>query len=84
MTKAFLLSGYVRALSQLGNSFERLDVKSGEFVQIPGGAKHGFRNTSNEPAVQLITTTPRLGMFFQEGEDSSHMGLLYLHLRLTT
>ena len=45
MTKNFfLLSGSVLALSQLGNNFEWLDVKSGEFVQIPGRSKHGAKH----------------------------------------
>jgi quercetin dioxygenase-like cupin family protein len=62
----FTLSGTVQALSQKADSFEWLDVKAGDFVQIPGNAKHAFRNTSNKPVVELITTTPKLGKFFQE------------------
>src|SRR4051812_40204687 len=62
----FLLSGAVQVLSQPGDRFEWLDVKPGGFVHVPGGAKHAFRNSSSEPVVQLITTTPKLGRFFQE------------------
>lgn len=62
----FLISGAVQALSQRDEKFEWLDVRPGEFVHIPSNAKHAWRNTSNEPAVQLITTTPKLGRFFQE------------------
>jgi hypothetical protein len=39
---------------------------SGDFIQIPSNAKHGFRNKSAEPSVQLIATTSKLGRFFQE------------------
>jgi len=62
----FTLSGTVQVLSQKADRFEWLDVKSGDFIQIPGGAKHAFRNKSSEPVVQLITTTPTLGRFFRE------------------
>jgi quercetin dioxygenase-like cupin family protein len=62
----YLLSGAVRALSQRGGAFEWLDVKPGEFVHVPGNVKHAWRNTSSEPAVQLIVTTPKIGRFFQE------------------
>ena len=62
----FILSGAIQALAQQGDSFEWLDVKAGGFIHVPSGAKHAWRNTSSEPAVGLITTTPRLGRFFQE------------------
>jgi hypothetical protein len=61
-----LVSGAVRALSQRDGKFEWLDVRPGELVHVPSNAKHAWRNTSSEPAVQLITTTPKLGRFFQE------------------
>ena len=62
----YLLSGSVEVLSQRGEAFEWLHAKPGDFIHIPGGAKHAFRNTSSEPTVQLITTTPKLGRFFVE------------------
>jgi quercetin dioxygenase-like cupin family protein len=62
----FVLSGYAQALTERGNHLEWLDVKPGDFVHIPGGTKHAHRNVSNEPVVELITTTPALGRFFQE------------------
>ena len=62
----FILSGAIQVLTQRGDSFEWLDVKSGGFVHVPGGAKHAWRNTSKDPAVGLIVTTSRLGRFFQE------------------
>jgi hypothetical protein len=33
---------------------------------VPGGAQHAWRNVSSEPVVTLITTTKRIGQFFQE------------------
>src|SRR3954451_21698326 len=62
----FLISGTVDALSHDGEKFEWLAVKPGEFVHVPSNAKHAWRNISSEPALQLITTTPKLGRFFQE------------------
>jgi quercetin dioxygenase-like cupin family protein len=62
----FLVSGAVQIMSQRDGKFEWLDVKPGELVHVPSNAKHAWRNTSNEPAVQLITTTPKLGRFFLE------------------
>jgi hypothetical protein len=40
--------------------------EAGSFVHIPGDVKHAFRNTSDQPIVQLITTTPMIGRFFRE------------------
>jgi hypothetical protein len=62
----FVLSGAVQVLVERGTRLEWLDVRQGDFVHVPGGAKHAFRNTSGGPVVQLIATTPRLGRFFQE------------------
>jgi quercetin dioxygenase-like cupin family protein len=62
----FVVPGAVQVLAQRGDGFEWLEARRGDFLQFPGGAKHGFRNASAEPVVQLITTTPRLGRFFRE------------------
>jgi quercetin dioxygenase-like cupin family protein len=62
----FVVSGTVQVASQRESGFEWLTVSQGEFVQVPAGARHGFRNTSGEAVVQLVMTTPRLGRFFRE------------------
>jgi quercetin dioxygenase-like cupin family protein len=62
----FLISGGIQALSEGREKLEWLDVNPGEFVHVPSNAKHAWRNTSRESAVMLITTTPKLGRFFQE------------------
>jgi quercetin dioxygenase-like cupin family protein len=62
----YVLSGSVQALTERGDSFEWLNVKSGDFIHVPGNAKHAFRNIGSEPVVELITTTPKIGKFFQE------------------
>jgi hypothetical protein len=35
-------------------------------VHIPAGIPHAHRNVSDEPALELLITTARLGRFFQE------------------
>lgn len=62
----YILSGSVRTIDQRGDTLEWRTVNAGEFAHIPGNAKHAWQNASNEPSVQLITTTPKLGRFFRE------------------
>jgi quercetin dioxygenase-like cupin family protein len=62
----FVLSGSAQTLLERNNRLEWVDVKAGDFIHIAGGAKHAHRNVSNEPVVELITTTPTLGRFFEE------------------
>jgi hypothetical protein len=61
-----VLSGSVQVLSERREAFTWLDANPGDFVQVPSGAKHAFRNRDAHPTVQLITTTPKLGRFFLE------------------
>jgi quercetin dioxygenase-like cupin family protein len=62
----FLLSGAVQALRETRGSFEWFDISEADFIHIPAGVKHAWRNNSAAPAVALITTTARLGRFFRE------------------
>ncbi len=39
---------------------------AGDIFHVPGDATHGFRNRSDELAVMLITSTVRMGRFFEE------------------
>jgi hypothetical protein len=41
-------------------------MEAGDFRHVPQGVKHAWKNQSNEPAIAIIVTTPRLGRFFQE------------------
>jgi mannose-6-phosphate isomerase-like protein (cupin superfamily) len=47
-----------------GSEWVRLGA--GDIFHVPGNETHGFRNPSDEPVVTLITTTVRIGRFFQE------------------
>lgn len=35
-------------------------------MQVAGGMPHAHRNISDEPAIELVITTTRLGRFFRE------------------
>jgi quercetin dioxygenase-like cupin family protein len=61
----YMLSGEVEVLTEEGEA-HWIKAGPGDFIEVPGEAKHGFRNRSKDPVVQLITTTSRLGRFFQE------------------
>lgn len=42
------------------------DAHAGDYIRVPGDAFHSHRNVTDQPAVDLIITTPRLGRFFEE------------------
>ena len=62
----YVLSGNVEVLSEKEGKSHWIAAGPGDFIEVPSGAKHGFRNRSQDPVVQLITTTSKLGRFFQE------------------
>ena len=62
----FLLSGSLQTLDQRKDGFEWINMNAGDFHHVPQDVKHAWKNQSNQPAVTIIVTTPRLGRFFQE------------------
>jgi len=50
----FILSGTV----QLFNGERWIDATPGDFLYVPEGGVHGFRNESSEPASMLILFAP--------------------------
>jgi quercetin dioxygenase-like cupin family protein len=62
----YVLSGNVEVLSEKDGKCHWIAAGPGDFIEVPSGAKHAFRNRSKHPVVQLITTTSKLGRFFQE------------------
>ncbi len=62
----FMLSGDVEVLSDKDGKTHWIGAGPGDFIEVPSDAKHGFRNRSQHPVIQLITTTSKLGRFFQE------------------
>jgi quercetin dioxygenase-like cupin family protein len=62
----YVLSGKVEVLTEKEGKTHWIAAGPGDFIEVPSGAKHGFRNRWQHPVVQLITTTSKLGRFFQE------------------
>ena len=62
----FILAGTQQVLTKSDKGFQWRDVNAGDYVHIPAGVPHAHRNVSDEPAVELVVTTARLGRFFQE------------------
>ncbi|WP_234814127.1 cupin domain-containing protein [Mycolicibacterium iranicum] len=62
----FILAGEHQVLVESDGRREWVDVRAGDYVQVPGDVLHAHRNLSAEPAVDLIITTARIGRFFEE------------------
>jgi len=60
----YILSGSVQVWREREGD-QWTEVIEGQFVHVPGNAKHAFRNPSKEPVREIIITTPRLGRFFE-------------------
>lgn len=59
----YILSGEVQVLINEDENANWVDMKAGDFIHLPPGVKHAWRNISDKPVEGLITTTPRLGSF---------------------
>ena len=71
----YVLSGEVEALVQTTRGLEWQRLRPGDFIHIPAGAKHAWRNRSSEPMAALITCTAKLGRALWEmGELVSEGG----------
>jgi len=62
----FILSGTQQVLVQSEGGLEWRDADAGGYIRVPGDVPHAHRNVADEPAVDLIVTTARLGRFFAE------------------
>jgi quercetin dioxygenase-like cupin family protein len=62
----FILAGTHQVLTKSDQGLQWSDVNAGDYVHIPAGVPHAHRNVSDDPAVELVVTTARLGRFFQE------------------
>ena len=61
-----MLSGQQEVLIETDGHHRWTLCEPGDFIRVPSEARHAFRNLSDEPAVSLVTTTEKLGRFFQE------------------
>ncbi len=66
----FVLSGAVRLHDGTGWT----DARPGDFLHVPQGGVHGFRNESGEPASMLILFTPGAPRedYFETLADAAH------------
>jgi quercetin dioxygenase-like cupin family protein len=62
----FIISGTQQVLTRGTHGLEWQDAQAGDYVQVAGGMPHAHRNISDEPAIELVITTARLGRFFRE------------------
>ena len=63
----YIVSGVLQGVRRGADGHERFSGKAGDYIHVPSGEPHGWRNSSaSEPLVTLIITTPRLGRFFAE------------------
>jgi quercetin dioxygenase-like cupin family protein len=61
-----MMSGQQEVLLETDGNYSWTMCSSGDFIQVRSLAKHAFRNLSTEPAVTLVTTTAKLGRFFED------------------
>lgn|SRR5690606_18377567 len=61
-----IVSGALEGLRHDGTGYFWVAAKAGDFLHVPAGARHAWRNVSDQPVVCLIITTRRLGRFFRE------------------
>jgi quercetin dioxygenase-like cupin family protein len=65
----YIVCGTQQVLVPGTDGLEWRDANAGEYVRVSGGVPHAHRNISDQPAVDLIITTPRMGRFFREVGD---------------
>lgn len=59
-------AGTQQVLVEDAHGLQWRDLHAGDYVHIPGGNRHAHRNVSDQPAVDLVITSTRLGRFFRE------------------
>jgi quercetin dioxygenase-like cupin family protein len=62
----FIISGEVQAVRQGAHGYEWIEAKAGDYIHVPAGTRHGWRNASSKPLVALLIITTKLARFFQE------------------
>ena len=62
----YFLDGTQQILIKDDHGLQWRDVHAGDYVHVPGGTPHAHRNVSDQPAIELVITTCRMGRFFQE------------------
>jgi len=60
------ISGRIEGLKESDGKFGWVSIAPGDVFQVPGWAKHAFRNQSSEPANFVIAAPASIGRFFRE------------------
>jgi quercetin dioxygenase-like cupin family protein len=60
------ISGELEGLTYEDGRPAWVGVRPGAVFHVPGGAKHAWRNPSDQPAVMTVVATAKLGRFFRE------------------
>jgi len=61
----FVLSGTKQVLTLGDGPAKWVTVRAGDYVHVPRGTRHAHRNLSDEPLIELVVTTARLGTWFE-------------------
>jgi quercetin dioxygenase-like cupin family protein len=62
----YIVSGTQQVLIETEHGLKWVDAHAGDYVRVSGSALHAHRNVSDEPAVDIIVTTARMGRAFRE------------------
>ena len=62
----YVLSGEAESLVQTTSGLEWQELRPGDFIHIPAGTKHAWRNRSSRPMSTLLICTAKLGRALQE------------------
>jgi quercetin dioxygenase-like cupin family protein len=61
-----VLSGEVEGLVPSRDGMRWVRIGPGGVFHVPGDRKHAFRNGRHDPAVMIVVSTTRIGLFFRE------------------
>ena len=61
-----VISGEMECLREEAGTYEWIPAKVGDYIHVPGHARHAWRNLSNGPTTVLIFTTHRIEQIFRE------------------
>ncbi len=57
----FLLKGHLKIFFGADHEMEETLAREGDFIFVPAGVIHGFMNTSDTEAAELVTTKNNVG-----------------------
>lgn len=61
-----IISGSMEGLRYDEDGYHWIVAEEGDFLHVPGNARHAWRNNSGNPVISLMITTRKMGRFFRE------------------